>query len=101
MRRVLCIFVGLLVICLIGGLIMFGLKFKKVEIKKIKSFSFGYSVSMMMNGNVAYDYKCGERCLISIKPNEVNRDDPEIVEVDESFGEKIEEILTGGLKGIS
>ena len=72
---------------------MFGLKFKKVEIKKIKSFSFGYSVSMMMNGNVAYDYKCGERCLISIKPNEVNGDDPEIVEVDESFGEKIEEIL--------
>lgn len=72
---------------------MLNLKLKKVEIKKVKSFSFGYSVSMMINGNVSYNYKCGERCLVSVKPNEVNMEDPVVVEVDEEFGKKLEELL--------
>ena len=91
--KMITIFIALLIISVIGGFIMLNIKLKKVEIKKIKSFSFGYSISMMINGNISYEYKCGERCLVSVKPNEVNRDDPTIVEVDEEFGKKLEELL--------
>ncbi len=92
-RLVIIIIVIIVLLVLLLLYIFNGKVFKKVEIKKIKYFSFGYSTGTMINSQVNYQLTCKERCLISVKPNQVCSDDPTVVEVDEEFEKKLEDIL--------
>ena len=67
---------------------------KMVEISEIKSFHFGYSVNMMMNGNVSYDVKLlDDKYIATIKPYMIDNDDALEIELSDSQVETLRNIL--------
>ena len=67
---------------------------KEITISNIKYFHFSYSVGYAMNAYVIYElnYK-DDKYIISIKPNGISDEEKKEVEVDNSFIQKLEEIL--------
>ena len=69
---------------------------KKVEIGELTSLYFSYSKGYMMNANIRYEFKFNNETntyIALIKPYLVNEEDNLLVEVDETFKNKLKEIL--------
>ena len=87
------IIISLIVILILICIIYFLFNKNKVEIKNIKSFSFTYT-----NGYSAYSYtyyyvSCNEKCLASIKPNDVPEEEKIEVEIQQETIDKLQDIL--------
>ena len=80
----------IILIVVIGGIIMTNKK-SNVPIETLKSFSFGYSTGTAMYANVEYDIECSEKCIATIKPNEVSEENAKKIEIDEKM---IQELIT-------
>lgn len=66
----------------------------KVEIKDIKSMYFSYSNGYMINSNVYYELNCKEnKCIATIKPNQMSEENKLEVEVDKKTVHEIIKVL--------
>lgn len=73
---------------------MFG--FKRVKIMKINSFKFSYSVGYAMYANEEYTLKNeGDKYIATVKKRGIPEENATKKEVDESFEQKLEELLKG------
>lgn len=91
--KYLWIILSVIVILLV---IVFILLFNKKTLKKIeniKYFYFGYSNGYEANSNVSYSINCKDKCIATIKPNEVSEKDATIVELNRKKLKELEEIL--------
>ena len=71
---------------------MFG--FKRVKIMKINSFKFSYSVGYAMYANEVYTLKNeGDKYIATVKKRGIPEENATKKEVDESFEQRIEELL--------
>ncbi len=71
---------------------MFG--FKRVKIMKINSFKFSYSVGYAMYANEEYTLKNEEgKYIATVKKRGIPEENATIIEVDESFEQRLEELL--------
>lgn len=89
------LWIGLSIIVVVL-IILFVLLFKKKPLKKIeniKYFSFGYSTGDYANANVSYSVECKDKCIATIKPNEVADKDATIVEINSEKIKELEDIL--------
>lgn len=65
-----------------------------MKISEIKSFHFGYSVNMMMNGNVIYDVILEDgKYKATIKPYMVSSEDALVIDLTDEQVEKLKNIL--------
>lgn len=96
------IIIGVMVCLIIGGGIYLVKKLKekeiikKIEIGELTSLYFSYSNGYMMNANIWYEFKYddnSDRYMVMIKPYLIEDENRLEVEVDESFKDKLKEIL--------
>ena len=96
------VIIGIIVILIIGGVFLIVKKnkekeiIKKVEIGELTSLYLGYSRGYMMNANIRYDFKYDKEnntYKVIIKPYLIAEEDALEKEVDESFRDKLKEIL--------
>lgn len=69
---------------------------KKVEVGELTSLYLSYSNGYMMNANIRYDFKLDKetnKYMVEIKPYLVDDEDKLVIEVDESFKDKLKEII--------
>ena len=94
--------IGLIIIVLVIGTIYFIKKKKEnsyinsVKNGELTSLYLSYSNGYMMNSNIQYDFKYDEetnKYIVEIKPYLVDEDDKLVIEVDESFKDKLKEII--------
>ena len=92
-KIILVVFLVFAVIC-IGFCLLFIIKsLKKVEIKDINHFSFGYSVGNYMDANVSYTLDCADVCVATVKKEGVKEEDASKIEVKSDFVKGLEDIL--------
>ena len=95
------IIIIVVIVIIIGGIYLIKKKqeeniIKKVEIGELTSLYLSYSNGYMMNANIRYDFKLDKetnKYMVEIKPYLVDEDDKLVTEVDQSFKDKLKEIL--------
>ena len=92
-KMLLITMIVLIVLCIIVCLLFIFKSFRKVEIKDITLFSFGYSVGNYMDANVSYSLECSKTCIATVKKEGVKDEDANKIEVDSYFIEGLEDIL--------
>ena len=86
----------ILIIIITLFIILFLVLFNKKPIKKIENinhFYFNYSTGYGKNDNVSYTIKCKDKCVATIKPDQVDEDEAIIVELSKEKIKELEEIL--------
>lgn len=63
------------------------------KITELTRLDFGYSTSTAMNGNVSYNINCNDKCILTIKPNNISEENKQEVELDKKTISKIIDIL--------
>ena len=81
------------VLCVFFCLLFIFKSFKKVEIKDLKHFSFGYSVGNYSDANISYTLECSDSCVAIVKKEGVKEEDASKIEVDSGFVKGLEDIL--------
>lgn len=86
--------IGLIVVLVItGGIILIKPKKETKELGKITNFRLFYTQGYSINSDISYEIECSDKCLALIKPYGISNEDKKILEINDEFLSKIEEII--------
>ncbi|MBQ9011362.1 MAG: hypothetical protein IJ093_01795, partial [Bacilli bacterium] len=89
MKKVLIIIILIIVITII----CFFIFRKKTSITSIQSLHISYTTGTAKYSNVSYDLVCNEKCIVTIKPNNIPDKEALETEVSQEVKKEIEKVL--------